>query len=250
MIKLTHLQKDFAGFQMTFSLRTIIDRDIPFVEEIEKEAFPTLWPRTPIKRDMHNKRIAYLVVTDLDLSPMVNHSTNSIDYATPPGESPNLYKKLSRTIQSKLFHQGPPVETRAELPLGFASIWFLADDAHITAIAVSNSWRGHGLGELLMIGSIESAISRNSRVVTLEVRASNSIAISLYQKYGFKKTGIRKAYYNDNREDAVIMTTEPIRSFSYEHRFSELCGEYSQRYCDLGLAMTNSNGPSPSTGLL
>ena len=234
---------------MTFSLRTIIDQDIPFVEGIEKEAFPTLWPRTPIKRDMHNKRISYLVITDLNQNPRVNHLTNTMEYKTPPGENPNLYKRLSKTIQSKLFHQTPPSQTPFELPLGFVSIWFLSDDAHITAIAVSNSWRGHGLGELLMIGSIESAISRNSRVVTLEVRISNSIAISLYQKYGFKKIGIRKAYYNDNREDAVIMTTEPIRSLSYEHRFSALCNDYSQRYYELGLALTNSNGSMPSIGL-
>ncbi|SUZ91404.1 uncharacterized protein METZ01_LOCUS44258 [marine metagenome] len=235
---------------MTFSLRTIIDQDIPFVEGIEKEAFPTLWPRTPIKRDMHNKRIAYLVVTDLDQNAMVNHSPNPMDYpTTPPGESPNLYKRLSKTIQSKLFHQAPPRQIPFEQPLGFVSIWFLSDDAHITAIAVSNSWRGHGLGELLMIGGIESAISRNSRVVTLEVRVSNSIAISLYQKYGFKKIGIRKAYYNDNREDAVIMTTEPIRSLSYEHRFSALCHEYSQRHYELGLTLTDSTGSMPSIGL-
>jgi len=235
---------------MTFSVRPIIDQDIPFVEQLEKEAFPTVWPRTPIKRDMNNKRIAYLVVTDLDQRPMAIDSPKSIDPPTPTGKGPNLYQKLSRTIESKLFPQPTPGEPSLDPPLGFIGIWFLSDDAHITAITVSSSWRGHGLGELLMIGSIESAISRNSRVITLEVRVSNSIAISLYQKYGFKKVGIRKGYYNDNREDAVIMTTEPIRSLTYEHRFSELCREYSRRYCDLRIAMTNSNRSIPSTGLL
>ncbi len=234
---------------MTLSIRPVIEQDIPEIEEIEKEAFPTLWPRTPFKRDMYNKRIGYLVVTELEDSCKSVDSEIETNTSIPFSKKPNLYQRLSRTIQSTLFHENPPMKTLAQ-PLGFVSVWFLSDDAHITAIAVRSSWRGSGLGELLMIGGIEAAMSRNSRVVTLEVRVSNSVAISLYEKYGFKKIGIRKGYYNDNREDAVIMTTEPIRSLSYENRFAKLCQEYSHRHFDLNLAMKDPTLSFQSTGML
>ena len=235
---------------MTLSIRPVIEQDIPDIEEIEKEAFPTLWPRTPFKRDMQNNRIGYLVVTKLDESSKIVGQEIEASASASFNKKPNLYQRLSRTIQSTLFHEDSPMKPLAHPPLGFVSIWFLSDDAHITAIAVRSSWRGSGLGELLMIGGIEAAIARNSRVVTLEVRVSNSVAISLYKKYGFKKIGIRKGYYNDNREDAVIMTTEPIRSLSYEHRFAKLCREYSQRHFDLNLAMSDPTLSVQSTGML
>ena len=90
--------------------------------------------------------------------------------------------------------------------------------------------RGRGIGELLLIGAIELAMSRCAEVVTLEVRPSNVVAKNLYQKYGFKERGVRKSYYADDGEDAMIMTTDPILLPSYLDLFHELERDHQRRW--------------------
>ena len=124
---------------------------------------------------------------------------------------------LNRQNQS---HSSFPTTT--DIPIGYVGTWFLTDEAHITAIAVSEQWQGQGLGELLLIGAIEESMRRGSRMVTLEARISNNKALSLYKKYGFIRTGTRKGYYSDNKEDAAIMETDPIPSLGFQTRFSHL----------------------------
>ena len=113
---------------------------------------------------------------------------------------------------------------------GYVSVWYQGDEAHITEIAVKETLRGRGIGELLLIGSLEAAIEHGSRVMTLEARVSNFIAHRMYQKYNFKSVGIRKAYYSDNREDAVIMTTIPIDTDEYHQLFTDLQSTYQTRW--------------------
>jgi ribosomal-protein-alanine N-acetyltransferase len=92
--------------------------------------------------------------------------------------------------------------------LGFAGIWLLADEAHITNIAVREKRRRRGIGERLLIAIIELAIELGAKLITLEVRASNTDAQKLYARYGFVRVGRRRGYYTDNREDAVLMSIE------------------------------------------
>ena len=113
---------------------------------------------------------------------------------------------------------------------GYVSVWYQGDEAHITEIAVKEPLRGRGIGELLLIGSLEAAMEYGSRVMTLEARVSNFIAHRMYQKYSFKSVGIRKAYYSDNREDAVIMTTSPIDTDEYHQMFTDLQSTYLNRW--------------------
>ena len=88
-----------------------------------------------------------------------------------------------------------------------------------------------------MIGSIELAKSRDFMVVSLEARVSNYVAQSLYTKYGFEKAGMRRAYYTDNREDAVIMTTNPISAPDYQARFIQLVEAYEKRYGNISMVL-------------
>ena len=218
---------------MTFVIRPLKPADIPGVAEIERNAFPTFWPRTPFKRELNNRRIGYLV-TARALSPEeIEEGTSS----PPPANVESLPGRLVTGIRNRLRLEKPPEDHPTDTPLGFVSIWFLTDEAHITAIAVEEAWRGQGLGELLLIGAIETSMGRNSRVVTLEVRASNQTAISLYEKYSFKRVGVRKGYYTDNREDAAIMTTEPLHSLSYQQKFSELREAYLQRHGSIEMTL-------------
>jgi ribosomal-protein-alanine N-acetyltransferase len=120
-----------------------------------------------------------------------------------------------------------------DLVVGFVGLWFGVDEAHVSAIAVRERWRGLGIGEMLLIGAVELALARQAKVLTLEVRASNHIAQSLYAKYGFKKVGVRKGYYNDNGEDAVIMTTDPLASPAFTELFQRQVKTYRQRRGEL-----------------
>ena len=106
----------------------------------------------------------------------------------------------------------------------------MTDEAHIVSIGVRRGFRGKGVGELVLIGAIEQAMVRNARVVTLEVRISNHIAQNLYRKYGFEERGIRKGYYTDDREDALIMTTDPIHVPPYPEKLRGLIHAHEQRW--------------------
>ncbi|MBI2855976.1 MAG: ribosomal protein S18-alanine N-acetyltransferase [Chloroflexi bacterium] len=138
-----------------------------------------------------------------------------------------LWRRLT-----ELFSNGVSANTSqhdAQFLAGYVAMWFMTDQAHITGIAVREALRGKGLGELLLLASIQQALRRQSSVATLEVRVSNYVAQSLYAKYGFNRVGLRKGYYTDNHEDAYIMTTDPIASPEYAERFRGLLETYKAR---------------------
>lgn len=89
--------------------------------------------------------------------------------------------------------------------VGYVGIWFVVDEGHITNVAVHEGYRGQKIGDQLIRELVE--VCKNNKIVsmTLEVRASNVVAQNLYRKYGFKMAGIRKEYYSNNKEDAIIM---------------------------------------------
>lgn len=89
--------------------------------------------------------------------------------------------------------------------VGYAGLWQIVDEGHITNIAVHPAYRRKGLGKLLLAELIRASEARGINKHTLEVRASNEAAIELYKKFGFKIAGIRKGYYPDNFEDALIL---------------------------------------------
>ena len=82
----------------------------------------------------------------------------------------------------------------------------------------------------MLIAAIEQATQLESRVVTLEVRVSNFVAQNLYKKFGFTERGVRKGYYTDNREDALIMTTDTIQSQGFSCQFEELVQAHQCRW--------------------
>lgn len=94
--------------------------------------------------------------------------------------------------------------------VGYAGMWNVCGEGHITNIAVHPEFRGSGIGSLLMEGLINEARKEGISRLTLEVRKSNIIAQRLYEKYGFVTCGIRKSYYADNNEDALIMWKDSV----------------------------------------
>ncbi len=138
-------------------------------------------------------------------------------------------------------HRGLQHERGEPSPvIGYGGFWLIVDEAHICTLGVHPDWRGRGLGELLLCHLIDRATERGAAVVTLEVRVSNIVAQSMYRKYGLVPTGLRKRYYSDNNEDAVIMTSEVITSPSYQHKLSALKASLWQRLApDLRVAPTD-----------
>ncbi len=100
---------------------------------------------------------------------------------------------------------------RGRLVVGFVGYWYILDEAHISTIGVHPRWRGHGIGEQLLVAALKHAIGLGAVEATLEVRASNTAALNLYHKHGFEEVGRRKNYYRDNDEDALLMTARPLR---------------------------------------
>lgn len=99
--------------------------------------------------------------------------------------------------------------------LGFAGLWLMVEEAHVVTVAVAADAQRQGYGSLLVHGLLRLARREGMRVATLEVRESNVAARALYRDLGFHEVGKRKRYYSDNREDAVIMTTEEFASEGY-----------------------------------
>jgi ribosomal-protein-alanine N-acetyltransferase len=116
--------------------------------------------------------------------------------------------------------------------VGFAGLWVMVDEAHVTTFAVDPRWRRRGVGEHLLLALIDIAVARRAREATLEVRLSNVPARRLYEKYGFKPVGIRPRYYSDNGEDALIMTTDALESPAVRDRLAALRAALDQRPID------------------
>jgi [ribosomal protein S18]-alanine N-acetyltransferase len=105
---------------------------------------------------------------------------------------------------------------------GYGGQWVIMDEAHITTLAVAPQFQGCKIGERLLIALIEEAILQRASHITLEVRESNRIAQCLYRKYGFHEAAIRKSYYTDNGENAIVMWAVEINTPRYQQQLRVL----------------------------
>ena len=94
--------------------------------------------------------------------------------------------------------------------VGFAGLWLMVDEAHVTTFGVHPDWRRQGIGRQLLLNLAELSVAIGARRMTLEVRASNGVAQALYRALGFDVVGRRRAYYTDDGEDALVMTTPDL----------------------------------------
>jgi ribosomal-protein-alanine N-acetyltransferase len=190
--------------------------DVPRVVEIERLAYPSTWPPSAYRKELQDNRWAhYIVLRDKHL---IEEPT-----VTPQQELEKPRK--NRLFPLSLLPSRPAITmSSSELNsiIGFAGLWLMLDEAHITTIAMHPDYRRQGLGEFMLTGLIDIAYDIGAKWVTLEVRMSNYVAQNLYHKYGFREAGIRHRYYSDNQEDALIMWTDEINTPSYKHKFQGL----------------------------
>ena len=202
-------------------LRPMQAADIPQILDIERQSFPTMWPQTIYQREMKNKMARYLVAyepspEDAGLAPAPENS-----------DAPGMRRFVQRFIGGL-----PDASDTNDRILGVVGLWLMVGDAHIVTIAVRPECRRQGIGEVLLVAAIETAIRERQDEVTLEYRISNEGARAMYEKYGFRQAGVRAKYYSDTQEDAVLMTTPELRSHAYRQLLIERIAEQRKRWGD------------------
>jgi [ribosomal protein S18]-alanine N-acetyltransferase len=205
-----------AAVVAPYRLRPMTITDIPKVSAIEHASFPTSWPRTAYQQELERNNLARYIVAVAD------HTSSPAPAPAPSGIAALLRRILRGT--------GRPQHSEDNTIVGFLGLWFMVDEAHIVTVAVQPDQRQRGVGELLVAEALELAREHGTAFVTLECRVSNTAAQALYLKYGFTRAGIRKRYYTDNGEDALIMTTPPFTDPAFQSQLEELRRQYTERY--------------------
>jgi len=211
--------------KMKYTVRPMRDEDIIQVVEIDHEAFCNEWPRptyASFKRELRNRIAHYLVVCE-------PHESAPQKAKVEP-DSRGL-RKLFPWFKKSFDHDrffDKQIHSTSSAPriLGFAGFWIMANEAHLTTIAVRETHRRQGLAEGLLISVIDLATQLKARIVTLEVRISNKIAQSLYEKHGFHLVKVQSGYYVNDGEDGLFRSTDDITSTSFQSKFEELKRTY------------------------
>jgi len=209
---------------LPYYVRPMRKEDVAQVTEIDREAFPTQWPPPNYQRELRNQLSHYIVVCDEE------------SLVEKPGGKASSEKgltglafRLKRFFSRDRFSGGELSSSVGNYIIGFVGFWVMANEAHITSIAVREANRRQGIGELLIISVVDRAMELKAGILTLEVRVSNTAAQNLYSKYGFTKAGLRRGYYTDNREDGLIMSTDDITSASFKAHLQQLKQAHSRK---------------------
>src|SRR6185295_10351130 len=107
---------------------------------------------------------------------------------------------------------------------GYGGFWLIEGESHVSTIAVHPTYRGRGLGEVLLAGMLSRSMLLKAEYSVLEVRVTNNSAINLYKKYEYEVVGERKNYYRDNNENAYLMHLAPLDD-SYAARMAQRLGK-------------------------
>lgn len=128
--------------------------------------------------------------------------------------------KSSIYLVAKLNHQ----------VIGYTGLFSVFDKGHITTLAVKPELQDQGVGTMLILRLIELSLDKGIRHLTLEVRKSNLKARRLYEKFGFLVVGLRKGYYRDNNEDAIVFCTGNIASSQHQRRLAEMKSQLALKW--------------------
>lgn len=158
-------------------------------------SLPADWPRLPAAF-----AVRPMTPGDLDAVLAIEAHANP----APLSRSGFVYELTANSLAAYL------VLTHVAQPIGYAGHWLMVDEAHISFIAVDSGRRRHGGGALLLAATLAQALARGAALATLEVRRSNAPAQRLYARFGFVEVGVRRRYYKDSGEDALIMTLDPL----------------------------------------
>ena len=213
-----------------FSVRSALLDDAVIMESIEREAFPGVTPLSRISRDITRNNGLYLNAVRRWRSNEKKFKSRLMIATKAEKEDGRFSARVKRSVNRYFLDYINPPRLPPDYIAGFVGLWFVVNEAHVIVIGLREVDRRKGVGELLFISALEQALANNSKVVTLEVRRSNDVAIELYRKYGFQKVGLRIRYYSDNGEDAVIMTTPPIQSDDFKDHLLNLTKQHAEKW--------------------
>lgn len=108
------------------------------------------------------------------------------------------------------------------LLVGYCGLMVVEDEGHVTTLTVDPAWHGRHLGTLLLADLVRAAPARGVRRLTLEVRVGNEPALALYHRFGFMPVGVRKGYYVETGEDAIVMWTDDLDTEEYRARLQQI----------------------------
>lgn len=220
---------------MYYFIESMVESDIDHVQEIERRSFTTSWSANTYRHELRHPSNSRYIVARASTTP------------PPPRASSQPARRglLAQLFPSIFGITASPAPSPYPI-VGYGGLWLSVDEGHVTTIAVAPEYRGRGIGELILNGLIDQAMTLDADMLTLEVRVSNLVAQQLYLKYGFKPAGTRTRYYTDNSEDALIMWTESIHAPSYQERLHELRERLFER---LRLEAAEPQPASPSDSL-
>ncbi len=206
------------GTGIRYVLRPMTLADVPQVMDIERESFPSMWPQTAYSHELKNRLARYLVLVE-------EGRDGEKDARELARSRPSV-----RRVMRRLFGRNDDAPPTHRLIIGVVGIWLMVDQAHVVTIAVREAFRRQGAGAYLLLAAMEVGFAEEMESVTLEYRRDNSPARALYDKFGFLPVGVRPHYYTDTNEDAVIMTTPPLKSKSYREKYERLKQELVMRW--------------------
>jgi ribosomal-protein-alanine N-acetyltransferase len=208
------------------------------VSAIERLSFPQPWPQNAYRREILENRMAHYIVARLMAEPVSAQPSPQASASGRGGHAQpsasgrggdDLIGRISRFLRPAPEPPSPELEEELRSIVGYAGIWVMTDEAHVTTIATHPEVRGRGVGELLLVALVHRAIEVGARWMTLEVRESNAVAQALYRKYTFKEMGVRRRYYSDNGEDALVMWTDALDSDTFRAALEQNERKLAQR---------------------
>ncbi len=200
-----------------YAIEPMTQADVEEVSRLERRCFTNPWPVSAYRRELRMPQQNYYSVLREWPDSADVMSSGRTNGSTPDDRHSGLRQRLATLAGGRLHGSPgkPPI-------IGFAGMWVLYEEAHITTIGVEPAYRGRGLGEILLMDLFEEAERRNATWVTLEVRVTNATAQNLYRKYGFTIEGRRPRYYSDNNEDAFVMWSGNLKDQAYREQLAKL----------------------------
>ena len=222
---------------MPFAIEPMQAADIPEVAEIEKICFITPWPASAYERELQNSSSTrYTVIKYYKDSESLHSAPSTVTTQNFPPDLISFFKREG---------ENPGALPNSGTVIGYAGLWMMLDEAHVTTLGVHPDYRGSQFGELLLIGLIDLAMQLGASWLTLEVRVSNVVAQNLYKKYYFKEEGVRRKYYSDNNEDAFIMWSEEITKPAFREKYARLKQSLLEKLTQTGKLLASVDPHKP-----
>jgi ribosomal-protein-alanine N-acetyltransferase len=163
-------------------------------------------------------------VTAVEIGPMRRSHVREVaaieQVNQPHPWSPDVFRKELALGDQRHY----VVATVGRRVVGYGGLFFAADEAHVTNLSVADDARRQGVATRMMVVLVDAALERGATALTLEVRAGNTAAQGLYRRFGLAPAGVRRAYYQPNDEDALVMWAHDIDAPPYGERLAHLRG--------------------------